>query len=399
MASAAFFFLTVNPLQAQLSQFGGPHRNGVYEEVDLMDSWPEGGPRLLATLNGLGEGFAAPTVTDEGMYIAGMIDTMGHVFHLGHDHRLKWKVAVGEEFSFKYVGSRASPTIEGERLYYVASMGDAVCLNATTGKEIWKMNLMDRFNGPKIKWGYTESPLIYQDKIFFTPGGSGANVVALDKLTGDVIWAAHIDSTVNAYCSPLLIQHGGQDFVALNTRDYLLMMDPADGRVLVRHPIFESHVNHAQAPLYAEGHFFYSSGYGEGSTLFKIREGSELLDTVYVNKDLDVKISGMILYEGTVFGTADKLKRWVGVDLKSGQTVFTSREFKPGSFILADDKFYLYSEKGEVALAHPSPQGFEIRSRFQLPVENAAYAFAHPVIRDGILYIRYQDRLFLYQVR
>lgn len=391
--------VAISNIQAQIYQFGGPNRNGVYEENELLDIWPEEGPELVATISGIGLGFAAPTVTDDGIFIAGMIDSIGHVFHFNHQQDLVWDRSIGLEFTYKYVGSRATPTIEDDRLYYVASMGDAVCLNVSTGEKIWHVNIMDKFNGPDVKWGYTESPLIYNEKIIFTPGGPGKNVVALDKMNGNLIWTANADTTVNSYCSPVIVNHQGKDFILMSTRDYILLIDVSNGEIKVKHPLTDKHYNHAMAPIYNNGRVFYSSGYGEGSTLFKIVEGKFEMDTIYHNKDMDAKISGMIEYKGTVFGVSDKRKMWAGVDYESGETVFTSRDFKPGSFILADDKFLMFSDAGEVALANPSKNGFEIVSRFQIPSGIASMSFAHPVIYNGILYIRYQDNLWLYKVK
>ena len=396
LAISCFLFL---PLRAQFTQFGGPDRNGIYHETGLLDQWPEEGPELLATISGIGAGYAAPAVNENGVYIAGMIDTLGYVFHFDHNQKLLWKTLVGPEFNFKYVGSRATPTIEGNRLYYVASMGDAVCLDVSTGEKIWHMNIMQEYNGPAVKWGYTESPLIYNEKIFFTPGGPHQNFVALDKLTGKLIWKADADSTINSYCSPVLIKYNNQDVVLLNSKDYILLINAEDGKVLVKHPLTDNHYNHALPPIYDTGKLFYSSGYGEGTTLFRIVDGQYEMDTIYTNKDLDAKISGMIRYEGTVFGVSDKRRQWVGVDYESGETVFESRDLKAGSFILSDDKFFMYTEMGEVALAIPSKTGFEVVSRFQIPAGKATFAFAHPVLYEGILYIRYNENLWLYKVK
>lgn len=386
-------------VQAQITQFGGPDRNGIYNDKGLLDRWPEGGPELVKTISGIGKGFGSPSITKNGIYIAGMIDTVGYIFHFDNNYNLQWKTKIGPEFHFKYVGARGTPTIESNRLYYVASMGDAVCLNATTGVKIWHVNIREKYHGPKVKWGYTESPLIYGEKIFFTPGGPGKNFVALNKMTGKLIWSSDIDTTINSYCSPVIINHKSKDLILLNTSNYILLIDPDNGNVIVKHPLTNKHYNHALAPLYADGKLFYSSGYGEGSTFFQIVDGKTELDTIYSNKDLDCKLSGMIVYKGTIFGTSDSRKRWVGVDFNSGKTIFTSRDLKPGSFILADNKFYLYSDVGEVALANPSKTGFNIVSHFQIPAGKVTLAFAHPVIYNGILYIRYNNDLWLYKVK
>lgn len=384
---------------SQISQFGGPNRNGIYPDTGLIDSWTDEGPALVQTLTGIGEGYGSPTITENGIYIAGMIDSVGYVFHFDHNHHLKWKTEIGKEFTFKYVGSRGTPTIEGNRLYYVASLGDAVCLNASTGEKLWHLNIFEEFQGNYIKWGYTESPLIHGEKIFYTPGGPGSNFVALNKMNGELIWSSDIDSTFNTYCSPVIINHNNQDLILLNSSYAILLIDPNNGKVIVKHPLTDSNFNHAIPPIYTNGKLFYSSGYDEGAALFQIVEGETELDTIYTNNDFDCKLSGMIVYEGTVFGVSDKRKQWVGVDLNSGETLFTSRDLKPGSFILDDNKFYMFSDVGEVALAVPSKNGFEIVSWFQVPSENVQMAFAHPVIFNGILYIRYNNNLWLYKIK
>ena len=106
----------------------------------------------------------------------------------------------------------------------------------------------------------------------------------------------------------------------------------------------------------------------------------------------------MILYDGTVYGVSDKKKQWTGVDFMSGKTVFKSRDLKPGSFILADDKFFIFTDMGEVALARPGKNGFDVISRFNLPVKPVTLAFAIPALYEGTLYLRYEENLFLYRV-
>lgn len=389
------FCLTV---LGQPNQFRGADRNGTYPETGLLDEWPSNGPSLLQTISGIGDGFAAPAITQEGLFIAGMKNSEGYMYHYNHKQELQWSVPYGKEYTNKYTGARGTPTIEDGRLYYSGTFGDAFCLDVKDGSIIWKKNIFKEFGGKEIKWGYTESPLIYEDLVILTPGGPGANVVALDKVNGTLKWSASIDSTINAYCSPVIINHNNKDYILMTTRDYLLVIHPKTGEVAFKHPIYESHTMHAITPLYVDGKIFYSSGYGEGSVMFKINEEEKRLDTVWVNRDMDCKLSGLIVVDGTVFGTSDRKKQWVGINLTSGETVFTSRDLKPGSFLLADNKFYIFTETGEVALGIPSANGFNVKSRFKIPVQPVQYGFAHPVLFNGVLYIRYKDTLWLYKV-
>lgn len=389
---------TFTSLYAQNDQFRGSDRNGIYPDTELSDQWPEQGPELIASLEGIGDGYGSPSFNERGLYIAGMIDSSGYIFHFSFDHQLRWKIQYGKEYSYKYTGARGTPTLEENRLYYSGSYGDAFCLNNETGEFIWRKNIFDIYKSKTSKWGYTESPLLYKNLVILTPGGVGQNLVALDKMTGEQVWSTNLDSAVNAYNSPFLISYKGEDFFLLNTSAELLMIHPESGRTAYRHPIEHRSNNHAISALYSDGKIFFSSGYGQGSALLEPNELTGGLDTIYSNPDLDCKLSGLIPFQGTVFGTSDKKKQWVGVDLESGQTVFTSREIKPGSFLLADHKFFIFTETGEVALAIPEKDRFSVVSRFHIPVQPAQQAFAHPVMHKGILYIRYREHLWLFDV-
>lgn len=392
-------YLTISTCAvAQPHQFRGADRNGIYPETGLLESWPEGGPELVATISGIGDGYGSPSMNEDGLFIAGMIDSTGYIFHYDHNHQLKWRVPYGKEFTFRYTGARGTPTLENGRLYYSGTLGDAFCLDTKSGKFLWKKNIFDAYRGQEIKWGYTESPLIYRDLVILTPGGPGHNVVALDKSTGELKWALDLDSTKNAYCSPQLIQYRGEEMILMNTTDYLLMLHPLTGEVAFRHPISHPNTMHAVNPLYLGGMIFYSSGYGEGSVLFKINDARQRLDTIYHNVDLDCKLSGLIVVGGTVFGTSDRKKQWVGIDLISGETLFTTRELKPGSFLLAEGKFFIFTETGEVALVKPRNAGFTVISKFSIPVPAVQNSFAHPVLYRGILYVRFREHLWLYDV-
>jgi len=397
--AALLITMVFTTVLSQPSQFRGAHRDGIYPDENLLNIWPENGPRLINTISGIGDGFGSPAITMEGLFIAGMVDSMGYIYHFNHLQALQWSVPYGREFTFKYTGARGTPTIENDRLYYSGTFGDAFCLDVNDGSIIWKKNIFQQYGGKVIKWGYTESPLIYEEMVILTPGGPGQNVVALDKFTGDHIWSASADSTINAYCSPVLINHNNQDYIMLNTRDYLLVISAKTGEVTFRHPIPESHTMHAITPFYSDGKIFYSSGYGEGSVLFEINDESKKLDTLYFNGDLDCKLSGLIVVDGTVYGTSDRKKQWVGVDFNSGETVFTSRDLKPGSFLLSENKFFIFTETGEVVLAIPDQNGFSVKSRFNIPIQPAPFAFAHPVLHHGILYIRYKENMWLYEVK
>ncbi|MFB6317907.1 PQQ-binding-like beta-propeller repeat protein [Saccharicrinis sp. FJH54] len=397
LTSLFILIITFFSASAQIYQWRGTHRDGIYPDKNLASQW-DSVPPLVMTIEGCGLGYGSPTITPDGIFVAGMIDTTGYVFAYSPEGEKMWQTAYGPEYTNRFLGSRGTPTIEDGKLYYSGTFGDVICVNVKNGKVLWHKNIFELYGGEPIKWGYTESPLIYGDKLILTPGGNGYNVVALSKKSGELIWTSPIENTTNAYCSPVLIRHQNMDLIMMNTSNNLLMLKPEDGSVYIKHGLTDRRGNHPMAPMYADNQVFYSSGYGEGSVMFNTDDVNHKLDTLWQNSDFDCKLSGMIIVDGTIFGTSDRKKQWMGVDWNSGETLFESRDLKPGSFVMADGKFFMFTETGEVALAIPDKNGFTIKSRFMIPAENIIYAFAHPVIDHKKLFIRYNDRIWIHDV-
>jgi outer membrane protein assembly factor BamB len=397
LTSMLFLLTVILTTSAQIHQWRGTDRDGIYPDKNLASEW-DTIPPLVMTIEGCGMGYGSPTVTPDGIFVAGMIDTTGFVFGFSPEGEKLWQVEYGNEYANRYLGSRGTPTIEDGKLYYSGTFGDVISVNIKTGKVLWHKNIFDLYGGKPIKWGYTESPLLYKDLLILTPGGEGYNIIALSKKNGELVWTCPMENAVNAYCSPIMIRYNNKDLILMNTSNNLLMLNPENGSVYLKHALIDKRANHPMAPIYKDNQIFYSSGYGEGSVMFKINDADRTLDTLWQNKDFDCKLSGMIVVDGLIYGTSDKNKQWMAVSWDSGETVFKSRELKPGSFVMADGKFYIFTENGEVALAIPDKNGFKIISRFMIPAQKIIYAFAHPVIDKQKLYIRYNNNIWIHDI-
>jgi outer membrane protein assembly factor BamB len=383
-------------VQSQINQWGGPDRNGIFKGENLWQNTIGDKPELLLTISGIGWGYGSPTVTESGIYIAGMIDTTGYIFKFTHDGKELWKYAYGREFNQKYLGSRATPTIEGDRLYYFGTFGDVVCLNATNGKEIWKINTFETYGGKLIKWGNTESPLLFNDILITTPGGEEFTLVGLNKNDGTLIWKIDLPGTTNSYCSPVLVEHNQKTLALVTLSDKMVMFDPTNGEIYLTHPTNQRRETNPMPPFYQNGQLFFTSGYGLGSVMYAINDTDRRLEPLWQNPEFDCKMSGLFCVDGLIYGTSDQKKQWIAISWKTGETIFTTRELKPGSFIMADNKFILFTDDGEVAVATPNSNGFEINKRFRVPAERVTMAFAHPVLYKKRLYVRYNNELWIY---
>ncbi|MGQ7870753.1 outer membrane protein assembly factor BamB family protein [Sunxiuqinia sp. sy24] len=400
MRSILFLILIAVPtlLLAQAHRWHGTNQDARYPDKNLLDKWPNDSLIIKQSYTGIGEGYGSPSITEAGLFIAGMHDSIGYVYHFAHDGELIWKTRYGKDFTFRFPGSRGTPSLDEGKLYYSGAHGDAVCLDMQTGETIWHVNIFEKYESELSKWGYTESPFIYKDLVILQAGGKKVTLVALNKNDGSVVWESSIDRNANAYSTPRLIQHQGENLAMLNLNFNLVLFDPETGHVKIKHPLKEKRGNHSNEPVYKDGQIFYSSGYGEGSVMFKINDQQQSLDTLWQNTTFDSKLSGIQLVDGLIYGTADQKKHWAAIRWDTGETVFTTREIKPGSFVMADGKFYIFTDDGEIVLAQPTTAGFEIKSRFQSPGYPTVHAYAHPVIYKGDLFIRLNDQVWRYTI-
>ena len=143
-----------------------------------MKQWPEGGPRLLGTAKGLGEGFASVSLAGGRIYTAGNLNGKTTVTAMDLQGKILWQSPCGDAWTKSFPGVRGTPTIDGDRVYYESPVGDVVCLNARTGKQIWGRNILQDFGGSNITWALAESVVVDGDQVLCCPFGSKASVVA-----------------------------------------------------------------------------------------------------------------------------------------------------------------------------------------------------------------------------
>ncbi|MCX7825494.1 MAG: PQQ-like beta-propeller repeat protein [Verrucomicrobiae bacterium] len=121
-------------LAADWPQFHGPHRDNVSTETGLLKQWPDGGPKLLWTARGIGEGFSSVAIANGLIYTTGNIGNDTVITVLDLDGKPRWQAKNGPAFTRNCPGTRSTPTVDGGRLYHQNADGDVVCLDAKTGK-------------------------------------------------------------------------------------------------------------------------------------------------------------------------------------------------------------------------------------------------------------------------
>jgi len=390
-----------------VSEWRGLGRTGVYNESNLLEKWPEAGPELLWANEEIPDGYSSVAVAYKTVYTTGMVDTLDVVIALDMDGSIKWQTPFGLAWDESFPLSRATPTIENERLYVSSGLGDIACLNAISGEIIWKVEASKEYEGTFGRWGIAESLLIVDQKIFYTPGGDKTTIIALDKMTGETIWSSESLLDEPTYVSPLLIERGGKQIITNFTAKSFFGASVDDGTILWDFDFGsfsndKGYNNQINTPLYHDGRIYITSGYDHKSVMLNLAEDGMSVDVHFVDTILDVHIGGVIRIGEYIYGANwlnNRMGNWVCLDWQTGEEMYNTEWYNKGAIIANNDMLYCYEEKeGHVGIAKATPEGFNIISEFQITRGEGAH-WAHPVINDGVLYIRHGTALMAFDIK
>ncbi|MHC4227098.1 MAG: outer membrane protein assembly factor BamB family protein, partial [Planctomycetota bacterium] len=133
-------------------QFHGPNRDNISAETGLLKKWPDEGPTLIWTANGLGHGFSSLSIAAGRIYTAGNIEKNTVITALDLNGKVLWRAGNGAAWIKDYPGTRSTPTIDGGRVYHQSPLGNIVCLKARTGEIVWETNILKKVGSKNSKW-------------------------------------------------------------------------------------------------------------------------------------------------------------------------------------------------------------------------------------------------------
>ena len=399
--SVFFSSFFVNLVCGQISQWRGPGRNGIYTEPGLLQKWPEQGPELLWSFEGLGAGHGNVGIGKDKMFILGMPDTTGVLYAFDLKGKLLWKKNYGLEWYKNYTGPRSTPTIVGDLVYFISGQGVVYCYKANNGDLVWSVDMVKKFAGRNNTWGIAESVLIDGDKLFCTPGGIENNIAAFNRLTGATIWTSPGNRQPSAYCSPILVIHNKTQLIVTMTAESIVGVDAVTGQFYWKVDQFQSNKIHANTPVYLNGIIYCSSDNAKtnfGLVALKLSDDGKSISTLWRNEDFKNLMGGIIVTDGHIYGSIYKKGLWCCINTTTGKIIYSSNKLWDGNIIMADGRMYCYSEKGEMALVSADPSSFNVLSSFKVPLGSDQH-WAHPVIKNGKLYIRHGSALMAYKIK
>ncbi|MYB52883.1 MAG: PQQ-binding-like beta-propeller repeat protein [Acidobacteriia bacterium] len=397
--AGAFLSFVLLPLaSAEWNQWLGPNRDGKSSETGLLAVWPESGPKQVWQVESLGAGYSSLAVNSGTLFTQGVKN--GKQFLIALDAETGetvWETEHGKPYSNRRGGGpRGTPTVDDGRVYALGGDGNLICADATTGAKIWEKHLLKTYGARNINWGISESPLIDGNRIIVNAGGRGASIVALDKATGKELWKTQSDEA--GYSSGVAVEIDGVRQYLFFTGEAAVGVLASNGELLWRYrPVSNSTANVA-TPIVRDNLVFFSSSYGTGCALLRLEStgGSTTASEVYFNRDMRNHYSSSVLIDDHLYGFSGRIL--TAMEFETGELAWRDRSVGKGQMIYADGRFYILSDDGVVGLVEPDPSEYREVSRFEIGSRDFP-TWTLPVISDGTLYLRDQERLYAYSIK
>ncbi len=378
------------------TNFRGPSRDGRYEEMGVLASWPAQGLTPIWK-QPVGVGYGSFTIADGRAYT--VEQRRRQEVATAYDPvtgRQIWATAWNAEFTDSTGdGPRTTPTWDNGRVYALGATGELRCLDAASGKVIWGKNILADNQASNLPWAMAASPLIVDDKVIVLPGGTSNNsVVAYNKLTGAPVWKSQSDR--QAYVSPMLVTLAGRRQVLVVSSNRVFGLAPEDGSLLWNQAWdTDMGINVSQPIIVSSNRLFISSGYGKGAALIEVSGSGNSFTprTIWENINMKNKFNSSVLHDGHVYGLDEGILSCVEVN--TGTRKWKGGRYGYGQVLLAGGNLIVMSDNGELALVKASPDQYSELAKFQA-LDGKTWNY--PAIAGGRLLVRNATQMAAYNI-
>ena len=350
----------LRPTEPGWPQFRGPARDGVTPAQGVEPDWSSA-PRARWRVP-VGEGHSSVILSGQSVFTMEQDGEEELVTARSlDDGEILWKYGMRTRWGdfMSGVGPRSTPTFHAGRLYALFTDGSLVCLEADSGKLLWKTKIIQEgYEFPE--WGLSCSPLVWKGLVIVTPGGEKGAARAYHSGSGKPAWVSDFHGE-GVYLSPCIINLLGRDQLVTAVSGRIAFLEPLSGRTNWEAPwkIFLNNAQIAQ-PLALPGNaFLLSAGYGKGSEGLAVSAGKEepyLVKTAWRSKNLKSKFSSPVLKDGFVYGFNEN--SLTCLDASDGELKWRGRKYGYGRVLLAGDKLVILGNTGILSVVEANPEKF-----------------------------------------
>ena len=409
-------------------QWQGVKRDGIWRESNILKKFPEDGPKVTWRVAVAG-GYSGPAIANGKVFLTDYVVKEGDTepspdkrnVLQGTERTICFDELTGKEiwkhdydrpYEISYpAGPRATPLVDDDRVYLLGAEGDLICRRVEDGEIIWSKNLPELYSTKAPIWGYAAHPLILDDMLYCLVGGEGSAVVAFDKTTGNEIWKALTTPDIG-YAPPTLIEHGGTQQLLIWHSKSLNSLNPLTGEVYWSEKI-EADYNMSIAPPLKVNDWLYVGAIKDKSMALQLDKNAPKATVVWRgSRKLGVGPSHCPIVPDPmnpeyIYGVDRGSLRCV--KLSTGERVWETFELmkdrkrwsNAGTIFLnqIEDRFFLFSETGELAIGRLTPEGYEEidRTKPLLATTHGAFGrevlWSPPAYANGAMFVRNDKEL------
>ncbi|MEO7652333.1 MAG: PQQ-binding-like beta-propeller repeat protein [Bryobacteraceae bacterium] len=405
-------------------EWRGKGRAGVWNETGILTAFPKEGltPRWRTPVKG---GFAGLAVADGRVFVVDFVAAQNNkgVERIHCLDESTGKILWTRQWDVDYIGlrynsgPRATPTVDGDRVYALGAMGALVALQAKTGEVIWKRDFVKEFGARVPVWGMAGAPIVDGDRLIALVGGEGeAKYMAFDKRTGKELWRAlSSESAEPGYGQPLLVDAGGKRQLILWHPQAVSSLNPATGKIYWEEP-FRSHLALTVAtPVVSGARLFVTSFYSgpmmlqldatrpAAKRLWKGTSDSEIKTDGLHSLVSTPAIDGDYIYGICSYGQFRCLRASTGERIWETQEVTMEKaRWATGFLVRNGDRYFINNDRGDLIIAKLSPEGYSEISRAKLikPTSNSgnrrelgAVNWSHPAYANRHILARNDEEI------
>lgn len=363
-------------------EFRGKGRLGTWNETGILEGFPAAGlkPTWKTPIEG---GYAGPAVADGRVYVSDAKHVKGTIFReraIALDEatgKVLWTTERESDYAEMVatwaIGPVATPTVDGERVYFVLRMGNLLALDVKDGHLLWEKDYVKDFKAVVPLYGFTGAALVDGDRLICITGAlDNAKVIAFNKMTGEIIWKALESKGEHGYNSPMIIDAGGVRQLIVWHPTGIDSLDPVTGKSYWNFP-FPLELNLSVVlPIYKAPYLFVASHYS-GIRVLKLDETKPAFELAWGTKfgedEINPWSSTPVIIDDYVYGL-NSFGVMRCLDLKTGKRIWQSQQatkehamWASAYFVKNQDRIFIKNDRGELIIAKLSPQGYEEISR------------------------------------
>lgn len=408
-------------------EWRGRGRLGVWSETGILEQFPAGGLRV-EWRTPVRTGFAGPAVSEGRVFLTDfsrdgngpkgiertlcLDETTGRVLWT-HEWEANY---TGLAVTYA-TGPRATPTVDGDRVYVLGAMGALHCLNAKTGAVLWRKDYVKDYKTSVPVWGMTAAPLVDGPRLICLAGGEGnAKVVAFDKMTGKEIWRAIASDGEPGYAPPIAITAAGRKQIIVWRPEAVTALEPETGKVLWEQP-FKVNLGLSVATPVLNGPRLLVSSFYNGSMMLELDDSRPSARTLWKGSSAsEIKTDGLHALINTPVIAGDHVYgicsygQFRCLNARTGERVWETlavtgeqARWSTGFIVRHGERYFINNDHGDLIIAKLSPEGYQEISRTRLikPTANSgnrrqmgAVHWSHPAYANRHIFVRNDEEIF-----